>query len=251
MKRICIDPGHGGNDSGAVANGIREEDINLRLGLAVRAGLQAIGHTVLMTRTSDIDVGLTARGRFSVNQGADVFLSIHHDAGASSARGCSAFYWSRNTPNGRNLATQVSEHIAAEWDLPFAYYGSPPDQDKKMPARVHWKSLGVLRGGDNWKHVTAALVECCFLTSTKDVANIRRDDYVARTASAIVRGIQAHIAFEWPNDGSLQAVPDTPAGPRYFAATRYFLLDNDPAEELEIANDVADPPTGKVFLRRK
>ena len=210
MKKICIDPGHGGTDSGAAANGIREEDINLRVALAVRSGLQAIGHTVAMTRTSDIDVGLTARGRFSVAQKADVFLSIHHDAGTNSARGCSAFYWSRNTPNGKDLATQVSEAVAAEWDLPFAYNGNSPDDNRRMPARVHWISLGVLRGGDNWKHVTAALVECCFLTNAKDSANIKRDDYVPRTAAAIVRGIQAHVASEWPDDDSLQTVPGAP-----------------------------------------
>ncbi len=194
--RVCIDPGHGGPDSGAVASGIIEKVVNLKVSLAVQRLLKAAGHEVAMTRTSDTafaagvrtgSAGLTDRGRFSVKSGADLFVSIHHDCSTNAgARGCSGFYHS-GAPNGKDLAASITTRLHDRLGLPYAY-GSP--------AQVHWVNLGVLRGGNNWQHVTACLVECAMLSATTDSALIKTATYAEIMARIIVDGILAHAEKE-------------------------------------------------------
>ncbi|MHB8995882.1 MAG: N-acetylmuramoyl-L-alanine amidase family protein [Armatimonadota bacterium] len=186
--KVCLDPGHGGNDSGAVSSRIVEKDINLKVALAVKAVLKERGHEVVMTRDDDINVQLTARGRLSVKSKVDIFVSIHHDCSSNSAaRGCSGFYYNESCSNAKDLAVQITTRLHDAWKLPYAY---------GTPARVHWVSLGVLRGGDNWKHTTACLVECAMLSSDTDATIICGTGYVTRTAQCIADGIEAHAAKE-------------------------------------------------------
>lgn len=195
--KVCIDPGHGGPDSGAVAQGITEKAVNLKVAQAVQKLLKAGGHEVAMTRTSDTafaagvrpgKVGLTDRGRFSVKSGADLFVSIHHDcnAGNPSFRGCSGFYH-EGAPNAKDLAACITTRLHDSLGIPYAY-GSP--------AQVHWTNLGVLRGGNNWQHVTACLVECAMLSATKDSALIKAATYAEVMGKLIVDGIMAHAEKE-------------------------------------------------------
>ncbi len=195
--KVCLDPGHGGPDSGAVAKGITEKVVNLKVALAVRGLLKQAGYEVVMTRTSDTafapgvrtgSAGLTDRGRFSVKSDADLFVSIHHDcnAGNPSFRGCSSFYY-RGATNGADLGAQITTRIKERLGIPYAY-GSP--------TQVHWKKLGVLRGGSNWKYVTACLVECAMLSATTDSALIKTATYPEVMGNLIVDGILAHADKE-------------------------------------------------------
>ncbi|MCL2354131.1 MAG: N-acetylmuramoyl-L-alanine amidase, partial [Defluviitaleaceae bacterium] len=77
---IVIDPGHGGSDPGAVANGRREADDVLRLSLAVQRLLEAQGQRVIMTRTTDTFVPLAERSAISNRNNADLFVSIHRNS---------------------------------------------------------------------------------------------------------------------------------------------------------------------------
>ena len=85
-KVICLDPGHGGTaatDSFRVGpGGEREEWINLRVALELRALLDRRGARVVMTRTEDIAVPLADRALLARDESADVFVSIHHNATA-------------------------------------------------------------------------------------------------------------------------------------------------------------------------
>jgi N-acetylmuramoyl-L-alanine amidase len=88
-KIIVIDPGHGGTaatDSYRQGpTGEREEWIDLRVGLILKDLLEAKGAKVLMTRTSDVFVPLDARSKLAVDNKADFFVSIHHNATADSS----------------------------------------------------------------------------------------------------------------------------------------------------------------------
>ncbi|KEO81679.1 N-acetylmuramoyl-L-alanine amidase family protein [Tumebacillus flagellatus] len=88
-KLICLDPGHGGYDPGATANGAQEKDITLHIALQLRDMLRQTGFRVVMTRETDLAPGNTSsvnpdlneRCRIANNAHADVFLSIHVNAG--------------------------------------------------------------------------------------------------------------------------------------------------------------------------
>ncbi|GAB4318198.1 MAG: hypothetical protein Kow0059_11530 [Candidatus Sumerlaeia bacterium] len=104
---ICVDPGHGGtadSDSYRVGpTGEREEWINLRVALALRDKLKACGARVVMTRTDDTAVELKARADLAVAAGADVFLSIHHNATADRSVNFPIIYFHGNA--GENQAS--------------------------------------------------------------------------------------------------------------------------------------------------
>ena len=85
-RTVCLDPGHGGTaetDSYRVGpTGEREEWIDLRVALLLRDILEQRGSRVLMTRTEDVAVELQARAMLAIENEADVFLSLHHNATA-------------------------------------------------------------------------------------------------------------------------------------------------------------------------
>ena len=79
-KTIVIDPGHGGKDPGAAANGVTEKNINLAVGLELAKALTARGYNVVMTRQTDIYLKLQERTDIANNVNADLFVSVHINA---------------------------------------------------------------------------------------------------------------------------------------------------------------------------
>jgi N-acetylmuramoyl-L-alanine amidase len=96
-KTICVDPGHGGTaatDSYRVGlGGEREEWINLRVALELKQLLEAKGARVLMTRTTDVDVPLATRAKLALDEKADLFLSLHHNATADRSANFPILYY--------------------------------------------------------------------------------------------------------------------------------------------------------------
>jgi len=90
---IVIDPGHGGRDPGARGTENTESAINLRAALALKAELERMGrYRVRLTRDSDVYVGLDRRVQIARQADADLFISLHADAGADPAtRGASVY----------------------------------------------------------------------------------------------------------------------------------------------------------------
>jgi len=75
---ICIDPGHGGNDSGAMSvNGVREADIVLVLARMLGQVLRGLGHNVALTRWKDVFMSLTHRSVLANLLPIDCFVSLH------------------------------------------------------------------------------------------------------------------------------------------------------------------------------
>ena len=79
-RLVVVDPGHGGKDPGATANGVREKDINLGIGLALEAVLRSRGFEVRMTRRTDVYLKLQERTDIANQVNADVFVSVHANA---------------------------------------------------------------------------------------------------------------------------------------------------------------------------
>lgn len=83
MKKIFIDPGHGGTDPGAVGNGLQEKDITLSIALQLKKVLTQNyeNHTLKLSRETDRTVSLRERTTLANNWQADYLLSIHVNAG--------------------------------------------------------------------------------------------------------------------------------------------------------------------------
>jgi len=82
-KKVFLDPGHGGSDPGAVANGLKEKDLTLKIAKAAEKYLKEKyeGITVKMSRTGDSNPSLSARAKAANDWGADYFVSIHINSG--------------------------------------------------------------------------------------------------------------------------------------------------------------------------
>ena len=117
-KVIVIDPGHGGTaatDSYRQGpTGEREEWIDLRVGLILKELLEAKGAKVLMTRTSDVFVSLADRSKLAVDNKADFFVSIHHNATADSSVNFPIIYYhglASSNKAGLNFSKELAKNL--------------------------------------------------------------------------------------------------------------------------------------------
>jgi len=119
-RKITIDPGHGGSDSGAIGpTGIMEKSVTLRVSRELKRLLEAEGATVILTRTGDTEVSekgasatsveeLQARCDVANKAKADIFLSIHADAFTNrEVKGTTAYYYTQGTKQSKRLADCV------------------------------------------------------------------------------------------------------------------------------------------------
>ncbi|MDP4240782.1 MAG: N-acetylmuramoyl-L-alanine amidase [Bacteroidota bacterium] len=140
-KLICIDPGHGGYDPGVVA-GARESDFNLVVALDLKAELEKDGCRVVMTRTSDTALGnnekadLQQRCKISDNSGADLFLSIHANAGGGN--GAEAYCLSGG--QGQIMAAELVECLKPV----MGYHGTPVKDGSGLYVVKHTAAPAVL-----------------------------------------------------------------------------------------------------------
>lgn len=77
VRRIAIDPGHGGSSLGTHTPGVIEKDVTLDIAARLRKLLETDGFEVVMTRRTDQDLSLAERGTLANKGGADIFVSIH------------------------------------------------------------------------------------------------------------------------------------------------------------------------------
>ena len=109
-KSIILDPGHGGNDTGAMRNGILEKDLTLQIALKVRECLREKGLTnIIMTRTTDTTLMLDDRVQIANNNDSSIFVSIHINASKKSEiKGIETHYY---TESGYELAQLMHKDL--------------------------------------------------------------------------------------------------------------------------------------------
>lgn len=128
---VVIDAGHGGHDSGAVGNGLREKDINLAVALRVGRLIKSKHPDVkvLYTREKDFFVTLMGRAEYANKNNADLFISIHVN---SQERGHGGYgtetYVMGHERNSKNMAVVQRENavILMEKDYKTVYKGFDP-----------------------------------------------------------------------------------------------------------------------------
>ena len=117
---IVIDPGHGGDDTGATRHGTVEKDVVLAFSLKLRDKLQATGrYKVLLTRETDTFVELNARREFAERQLASLFVAVHADYAQSKARGATIYSLRDSVASSlqRSARGEVSEHVLSDQEI--------------------------------------------------------------------------------------------------------------------------------------
>jgi len=184
---IVIDPGHGGNDAGAVSGTRRESDDNLRLALAVQRILQEQGQRVIMTRSTDVFVPLAERSAISNRNNANLFVSIHRNSSTNTAvNGVENYVFTDAPANTVQNGFAVIDQIA--------------DAGVQNNRGVIRENFAVLRN----TNAPAMLLEMGFITNTRD--NQLFDQNLNAYASAIARGIMNALNRPQPSQTLYTAV---------------------------------------------
>ncbi|OKH25985.1 N-acetylmuramoyl-L-alanine amidase [Hydrococcus rivularis NIES-593] len=171
---VFIDPGHGGQDPGAIGlGGLREKDVILSISQEVARLLEQQGVRVMMARNSDYFVSLQGRTDMANRAGADLFVSIHANSmgeGRPDVSGLEVYYF-----GNRTLADTIHRSILRTVNV--------SDRGVRK-ARFY-----VLRKSS----MPATLVEVGFVTGYRDAANLKNPTYRRQMALAIARGVIEYI----------------------------------------------------------
>lgn len=117
IKKIVIDPGHGGRDPGAIGvTGLREKDVCLDIGRRLRTALESRGFEAYLTRDNDRFIELKERANFANRRDADLFISIHANANmARRISGLEVYYVARDVDDSRRaLASAENAELKLE-----------------------------------------------------------------------------------------------------------------------------------------
>lgn len=193
---VMLDPGHGGQDSGAKGKrGVEEKRAVLDIARRVRAHLQAAGLTVHMTREGDRFVELEERARIAKRAGADLLVSIHLNSAASTvAQGVETFVlaapgFSSTAGGSKSGAQPGNQHGPASAQLGFqvqrALVGIPGVVDRG----VKRARFIVLRNAP----CAAVLVECGFLSHAEEERRFLQESHREEVARGIAKGIMNYV----------------------------------------------------------
>lgn len=171
MVKIFIDPGHGGTDPGAVANGLQEKNLTLQIGTRVKdiLTLEYDNVSILMSRTGDQTKTLTERTNAANTWGADFLLSIHINAGGGT--GYEDFIY----PGVGVPTTSYQDNIHAEV-LKLVDFN---DRGQKT-ANFH-----MLRESN----MPALLTENGFIDNENDAAKLKNSTFIEALARGYVNGL--------------------------------------------------------------
>lgn len=174
-KLAIIDIGHGGNDAGACANGVKEKDANLITGLALAKKLRANGWTVVTTRDSDYAVSLSARVSIANQYGTDcIFISVHHNAGGGDrAEGIYSIHGGAGETLANSIILELFNRL---------------DQQKKLYSKKGTDNKDYYYVIRNTK-MPAVIVEVAFLDNTEDVKICDTPEEQSRNGEIIADGV--------------------------------------------------------------
>ncbi len=164
---ILVDAGHGGEDPGAMNGKNKESSLNLGLATKLKAELEEIGVTVVMTRTSDVSIDGAQRLKTAYLSQADMIISVHRDSGGDN--GFNAYYFYPFSYNAAKAITGAT-------------------QSAGLYSKVHkedWHYFFLNRVSS----CPAILTENGFITNENDLKNMLDNEYETRCAKALTAGI--------------------------------------------------------------
>ena len=223
IKRIVIDPGHGGHDTGTIsASGMREKDLVLDLGRRLRAYIRNNypDVEVIMTRDSDRFVALEERTAIANSRRADLFISVHANASPSrAASGVETFFLSPDRAPAEDLQAAARENarLASNTvgEKPEPMFASVTVGNRVAESRelARYIQAGLVRGigaqsprtamNRGVKHapfvvllgagMPSVLAEVSFLSNPKDEALLQTSQFRERVAASLFAGLNAYL----------------------------------------------------------
>lgn len=212
---ICLDPGHGGNDSGAIGvNNVYEKNLTLKIAQYCKQELEKYNCHVVMTRTGDTNPSLEDRANFAKSQGAQYLISIHlNSAAGGGAVGAEVYYPNTNwrpdiSQNGKNVAQAIQNQLVSlgirdrgikfrtidtnEYPDPFRYDdGSVADY------------YGIIRNA-KYNGLTGMIIEHCFINNVSDYNNyLNSDAKLQKLGVADANGIVSALGLTKASENSV------------------------------------------------
>jgi N-acetylmuramoyl-L-alanine amidase len=228
IKRIVIDPGHGGHDTGTIsANGMREKDLVLDVGKRLRAYIKNNYPEieVIMTRDSDRFVALEERTAIANSRRADLFISVHANASPSrAASGVETFFLSPDRAPAEDLKAAARENASLATskpgEKPEPMFASVTVGNRVAESRelARYIQSGLVRGigaqsprtamNRGVKHapfvvllgaaMPSVLAEVSFLSNPKDEALLQTSQFRERVAASLYAGLNAYLKKNRP-----------------------------------------------------
>ncbi|MBU0638867.1 MAG: N-acetylmuramoyl-L-alanine amidase [Planctomycetes bacterium] len=195
--KICLDPGHGGDAHKRGykrgPTGVREAEMNLRVAQYLRDLLAVAGADVRLTREVDVDFSLAERATLANEWGADLFVSLHHNAINNKPQVNRTSVWYHNDvdyrPANLDLARYLYGGLCDYLALP-QITGVPLKSDQLM----YDSGFGILRH----VRVTAALCESSFFTNPQEEQRLRDPAYNLQEAYGLFIGLAKYAAAGLP-----------------------------------------------------
>ena len=216
IKTIVLDPGHGGNDPGAIGrrSHSKEKDLTLRLAGKLKTILEGAGIRVIMTRDSDIFIPLPKRSEIANRSGADLFISIHINASRTrSLRGFECYYLSTATDDNarvlealENSTLKISDTASAEtsrrldktlWDMTLtenrlesaqlagSICGSIDESFTMGNRGIRTARFYVLKHTD----IPAVLVEAGYVSNKYEELKLKDPEFLDKIAESVADGV--------------------------------------------------------------
>jgi N-acetylmuramoyl-L-alanine amidase len=196
VQTVCLDPGHGGVDTGKAQGHNYEKKYTLLLARETASLLEERGFKVVMTRTSDAAVELSERPQLAAKHNADVFVSLHYNSADPGVHGVEVFCLTPSSMNSSDDGGGKSNHPAEigntqdNRNVLLAYH-----VQKSITRSLPLEDLGVKRSHFEvlrLAHVPAILIEGGFLSNPAEAKTIYDASFRKRMARAIVDGIVAY-----------------------------------------------------------
>ena len=176
--KICVDPGHGGKEVGAVGcSGVTESAVNLGIGLRLRDLLEKSGAQVIMTRTTDQDVSLEDRVRIANENKVNILLSVHNNSLPDGRdpwleHGTSSYYYH---PQSTELSQHLNTALASTMNL--SNIGN------------RFQNLALARPSA----MPAVLAEVGFMINPEEYALLISPEGQDLAAQGLLKGLQAYL----------------------------------------------------------
>ena len=191
---VALDPGHGGSDGGASANGLVEKNLTLSIAKYCQAALQRQGITVFMTRSTDVAVGLSERVRLAANAGASVFVSIHINSASVTANGCEVWVPNGSSYNhdahvaGEALGERIVEKLASLGLNNRGVKVRDSENGSKYPDGSVADYYSVINGARS-RGIPGIIVEHAFISNKGDAMKLSSEAFLKSLGEADAQGI--------------------------------------------------------------